>query len=518
MSYLNVTAVTHSFGGRQILEEVSFKLLRGEHVGLVGANGEGKSTFFNIVTGHIIPDEGKVEWPGRVSVGYLDQQSSLQAGMTIREFLRTAFDEMFAAEQQMLEIYDKMADTSPEETDKLLATVGEIQSELEHGGFYDLDTKISEVAGGLGLAEIGLDRDVSALSGGQRSKVLLTKLLLANSSILLLDEPTNYLDEDHIRWLTKFLQDYEHSFILISHDTAFLNEVANVIYHLENCTLTRYSGNYDKFLELSAIYRAQQNSAYERQQQEVAQLEDFIARNKARISTTGRAKSRQKKLEKMELIEKPRAKIKPSFNFKEGRTPSRFLAEASSLELGYNTPLTKPVTFSLERGKKIALKGVNGLGKTTLLKTLIGEIKPFSGKIHAGEFLQIGYFEQEERTKNQNTALEDVWAEYPGLTNYEVRAALAAVGLTNEQITTKIFVLSGGEAAKVRLCKLMLKEINWLVLDEPTNHLDVNAKEELQRALTAFKGSILLVSHEPEFYEGWIDEVMNIEDWTTKII
>ncbi|MEG0831986.1 MAG: ABC-F family ATP-binding cassette domain-containing protein, partial [Acidaminococcaceae bacterium] len=317
MSYLNVTNVSHSFGGRQILEDVSFKLLRGEHVGLVGANGEGKSSFLNIVTGHLLPDEGKIEWPGRVTLSYLDQHSTLEAGTTIREVLRTAFDDMYEAERQMLELYDKMGEAAPEDLDKMLVTVGEIQSDLEHSGFYSLDSKIDEVANGLGLGDIGLDQDVANLSGGQRSKVLLTKLLLQNASILLLDEPTNYLDIEHIQWLTKFLQEYENAFILISHDTAFLNDVVNVIYHLENCSLTRYTGDYDKFLELSAIHKAQQNNAYERQQQEVAQLEDFIARNKARISTTGRAKSRQKKLEKMDLIEKPREKLKPSFKFRE---------------------------------------------------------------------------------------------------------------------------------------------------------------------------------------------------------
>ncbi|MEG1345914.1 MAG: ABC-F family ATP-binding cassette domain-containing protein, partial [Acidaminococcaceae bacterium] len=373
-------------------------------------------------------------------------------------------------------------------------------------------------AKGLGLLDVGLDRDVTELSGGQRTKVLLGKLLLETPDILLLDEPTNYLDIEHIQWLTKFLQEYENAFILISHDTAFLNDVVNVIYHLENCSLTRYTGDYDKFLELSAIHKAQQNNAYERQQQEVAQLEDFIARNKARISTTGRAKSRQKKLEKMDLIEKPREKLKPSFKFREARTPSRFIVEAKDLILGYDTPLTRPVTFALERGQKIAIKGVNGLGKTTLLKTILGQIKPIAGSVELGEFLEPGYFEQEERTKNENTALEDVWAEYPGLTNYEVRAALAACGLTNEHITSKVFVLSGGEAAKVRLCKLMLKDVNWLVLDEPTNHLDVYAKAELKQALIDFKGSVLLVSHEPEFYEDWVTDIMNIEDWTTKII
>lgn len=518
MSYLNVTNVSHSFGGRQILENVSFKLLRGEHVGLVGANGEGKSTFLNIVTGHTLPDDGKVEWPGKVTVGYLDQQSTLEKGMTIREVLNTAFKELFEMEQQMMDLYEKMGDATPEEMDKMMNQVGEIQSELEHAGFYSLDSKIEEFANGLGLGSIGLDKDVSELSGGQRSKVLLAKLLLQNSKILLLDEPTNYLDVEHIEWLTKFLQNYEHAFILISHDVPFLNKVVNVIYHLENCELTRYSGNYDKFQEMYAIYKSQEEAAYNRQQQEVAKLEDFIARNKARVATTNMAKSRQRKLDKMEMIEKPREKIKPTFKFREGRTPSRFLVEAKDLVLGYDTPLTRPVTFNLERGQKIAIRGVNGLGKTTLLKTILGIIPPISGKTELGEFLMPGYFEQEDREKNDRTALEDVWNEYPGLTQYEVRAALAGCGLTNDHITSKVFVLSGGEAAKVRLCKLMLKDVNWLVLDEPTNHLDVDAKEELKRAIKEFKGSVLLVSHEPEFYEDWVDSVWNIEDWTTKII
>ena len=407
---------------------------------------------------------------------------------------------------------------SQEEMEKLLSETGTIQDLLEQHDFYQIDTKVEEIGRALGLTEIGLERDVTELSGGQRTKVLLGKLLLEKPDILLLDEPTNYLDEQHIEWLKRYLNDYENAFILISHDIPFLNKVVNVIYHLENCELTRYSGDYDKFQEMYAIYQSQKAAAYERQQQEVAKLEDFIARNKARVATTNMAKSRQRKLDKMEMIEKPREKLKPTFKFTEARTPSRFIVEAKDLVLGYDSPLTRPVTFNLERGQKIAIRGVNGLGKTTLLKTILGIIPPVSGKVELGEFLEPGYFEQEEREKNENTALDDVWNEYPGLTNYEVRAALAGCGLTNEHITSKVFVLSGGEAAKVRLCKLMLKDVNWLVLDEPTNHLDVDAKDELKRALKEFKGSVLLVSHEPEFYEDWVDKVWNIEDWTTKII
>ena len=518
MSVLMVEKVTHGFGARRILEEASFRLLKGEHVGLVGANGEGKSTFLNIITGQLMPDEGKVEWSRHVTVGYLDQHSNLTQGKSIREVLREAFEEMFALEAEMLGMYDKMGDATPEELEKLMEDVGEIQTILEHSGFYTLDAKIEEVSAGLGLQAIGLDRDVSELSGGQRSKVLLTKLLLKNPTILILDEPTNYLDEDHIVWLTRFLQNYENSFILVSHETEFLNQVINVVYHVENAVLTRYSGDYDKFKELHQIRKSQHESAYDRQQQEVAKLQDFVARNKARISTTGRAKSRQKQLDRMDLLEKPQERPKPKFHFKEARTPGRVVVSATDLVLGYQEPLTRPVSFQMERNQKVAICGVNGLGKSTLLKTILGQVKPISGHIEQGDYLEIGYFEQEAIEDTSRTAHEEIWHTYPGLTNFEVRQALAACGLTNEHITSQMVVLSGGENAKVRLCKLMLQPANWLILDEPTNHLDVDAKAELKRALTAFKGTVILVSHEPEFYRDWVTEIWNVEDWTTKIV
>lgn len=518
MSVLIVENVTHGFGGRMILEDVSFRLLKGEHVGLIGANGEGKSTFLNIITGQLTPDQGKVEWSNRVTVGYLDQHTILTKGKTIREVLRDAFKQMFDLEAEMFQIYDKMADATEKEVAKMMDDVGEIQSTLEAHGFYTIDAKIEEVANGLGLSDIGLDKDVTDLSGGQRTKVLLTKLLLQSPTILILDEPTNYLDFEHIEWLKNYLKSYENAFILVSHDIPFLNDVVNVIYHVENSVLTRYTGNYEQFLQLYDLKKRQELKAYEKQQKEVERLEDFIARNKARISTTGRAKSRQKQLDKMEILEKPKERIKPSFRFSEARTPGRIIFEAKDLILGYDEPLTKPLTVSLERNQKIAIRGVNGLGKSTLLKTLLGIIKPFSGQVSLGENIYSGYFEQESSRDNNNTAMEEIWSEYPGLSNYEVRQSLAKCGLTNEHITSQMMVLSGGENAKVRLCKLMLKDINWLVLDEPTNHLDVDAKEELKRALKEFKGTIMLVSHEPEFYEDWVTDIWNVEDWTTKIV
>ena len=517
MSILNVENVTHGFGARQILNNASFRLLKGEHVGLVGANGEGKSTFLNIIMGKLMPDEGKVEWCRHITTGYLDQSSTLSKGKTIKDVLQEAFAHLSELEKEMLALYDKMSDCSEDEMNDALEEVGEIQSILDYSGYYTIDAKISEYANGLGLGEIGLDRDVSELSGGQRAKVLLAKVLLENPMILILDEPTNFLDENHIAWLKNFLQNYENAFILVSHDIPFLNDVVNVIYHVENAVLTRYTGNYDDFKRMYELKKRQIEQAYEKQQKEIAGLQDFIARNKARVATTNMAKSRQKKLDKMEKITLAGEKAKPSFSFNTARTPGRSVIECKNVVLGYDEPLTKPVSFTIEWGKKIAIKGVNGLGKSTLLKTLLKIIPPVSGEIEHDQFLEIGYFEQEEEATDK-TALQTIWDEYPAMTNAEVRAALARCGLTTEHITSQMRVLSGGENAKVRLCKIMLKNINVLVLDEPTNHLDADAKDELKRAVGAFKGTVLLVSHEPEFYSGIADEIWNLEDWTTKIV
>lgn len=504
MSILEVKHLSHGFGERTIFEDVSFRLLKGEHIGLVGANGEGKSTFMSIVTGHLQPDEGKVEWSKYVTAGYLDQHTVLEAGMSVRDVLRTAFDELFKTEARINEIYMSMADDGAD-MDALIEEVGELQERLESRDFYTLDAKIDEVARALGVMDFGMDSDVTELSGGQRTKVLLAKLLLEKPDILLLDEPTNYLDAEHIEWLKRYLQNYENAFVLISHDIPFLNDVINIVYHVENHDLVRYTGDYDNFQAVYAMKRAQLEAAYERQQKEIADLQDFVNRNKARVATRNMAMSRQKKLDKMERIELQSEKPKPSFEFKESRTPSRFIFQTQNLEIGYNHPLTKPLNLTFERNQKVAIIGANGIGKTTLLKSLLGIIPPISGSVERGDYIELGYFEQEVVAGNRQTPLEAVWDAFPVLNQAEVRAALAHCGLTSKHIESQIQVLSGGEQAKVRFCLLMNRENNVLVLDEPTNHLDVDAKEELKRALKTYKGSILMVCHEPDFYEGWTE-------------
>lgn len=518
MSILNVEHLTHGFGDRAIFDDVSFRLLKGEHIGLIGANGEGKSTFMSIITGKLMPDEGKVEWSKNVKVGYLDQHAVLEKGKTIGSMLATAFDDLYKMEENMNDICNRLGEADPDEMDKLMEELGTIQDYLALHDFYLIDSKIEEVARALGLLELGLDRDVTELSGGQRTKVLLGILLLQKPDILLLDEPTNYLDVEHIEWLKRYLQEYENAFILISHDIPFLNSVINLIYHMDNQKLTRYVGDYDKFMEVYEMKKAQLEAAYNKQQKEIADLKDFVARNKARVATRNMAMSRQKKLDNMEMIELAAEKPKPEFNFLVARTPGRYLFTTNDLVIGYDEPLSKPVGLTMERGQKIALTGSNGIGKTTLLKSILGLIKPLAGGVELGDYLEIGYFEQEMPADISTTCIEELWKEFPSFSQYEIRSALAKCGLTTKHIESRCKVLSGGEQAKVRLCKLINRPSNLLVLDEPTNHLDVDAKEELKRALKEYKGSILMVCHEPEFYEGLVDQVWDCSQWTTKLI
>ena len=517
MSILNVEHLTHGFGDRAIFNDVSFRLLKGEHIGLVGANGEGKSTFMSIVTGKMLPDEGKVEWSKNVHAGYLDQHAVLEKGMTIRQALKSAFDPLLQKEQRMNEICDMLGTADEEEMNALMEELGTIQDELTLHDFYTIDAKVEEVARALGLLDLGLDRDVTDLSGGQRTKVLLAKLLLEKPDILLLDEPTNYLDVQHIEWLKRYLQEYENAFILISHDIPFLNSVINLIYHMENQRLDRYVGDYDKFQEVYAVKKAQLEAAYKRQQQEIAELEDFVARNKARVSTRNMAMSRQKKLDKMEVIELAKEKPKPEFHFLEARTPGKYIFETKDLIIGYDEPLSRPLNLTMERGQKCVLVGANGIGKTTLLKSILGLTPALSGSVELGDYLSIGYFEQEMAPGNTTTCLDEIWKEFPSYTQYQVRSALAKCGLTTKHIESQVRVLSGGEQAKVRLCKLINRETNVLLLDEPTNHLDADAKEELKRALKAYKGSILLICHEPDFYEGLATDVWDCRDWALRL-
>ncbi|MDR0846469.1 MAG: ATP-binding cassette domain-containing protein [Lactobacillales bacterium] len=517
MSILTVKNLSHGFGDRAIFDDVNFRLLKGEHIGFVGANGEGKSTFMNIITGSLEPDEGKIVWSKQHRVGYMDQHAALTPGKSAREALADAFKYLFDAEAEMNEIYMQMGEMNDEEMAAALERTAEIQDLLDHSDFYLIDSKVEDIARGLGLSAL-LDKDVADLSGGQRTKILLGKLLLEKPDILLLDEPTNYLDEEHIEWLRTYLQNYENAFVLISHDVDFMNSVINLIYHVNNLKIDRYVGNYFEFERLYEEKKKQLESQHEAQTKEAEKLKDFIAKKKANVATSGQAKARQKKLDKMVIVEKIQEKPKPKFDFKFGRTSGKLIFETKDLVIGYTEPLSSPITLKLERGAKVAFTGSNGIGKTTLLRSLLGQIKPLSGTTEHGEYQEIGYFAQEIKNPSQKTCLDDFWDEFPSWNQAEIRAALARCGLGTKQIESRVYVLSGGEQAKLRLGKIMNNESNILVMDEPTNHLDVDAKDELKRALKEYKGTVIMVCHEPEFYQDIVTQTINCEEWTTKTL
>ncbi|WP_257348317.1 ABC-F family ATP-binding cassette domain-containing protein [Pseudalkalibacillus decolorationis] len=513
MSMLHVKGLTHGFGDRTLFNDIEFRLLKGEHVGLVGANGTGKSTLLKLLTDKIDSDEGEIEIHPGIEMGYLEQHPDFKRDQTIKSYLRGAFQYLFDLEKEMMRLTERLSLESNEQLEADLIQYGEIQETLEVNRFYELDATIEEIAAGLGIAELGMDRVTAALSGGQRTKLMLAKLLLQKPDILLLDEPTNYLDDLHIQWLRNYLATYPNAFVLISHDTAFMNEVVNIIYHLEHRTITRYVGNYKAFVEAYELRKQQIHQAFNRQQREINKLEDYIQRNKARASTAKQAKSREKQLGKIERIDKPVVQPKSWFGFQVCREPNQEVLTTQNLAIGYEKPLIDHLSLILKKNEKIAITGYNGIGKTTTLKTLLGRLKPVSGNVKIGSFVRPAYLEQEMEFSGNESALQYVWSRYPLMEEKEVRKRLARSGLKSEHIYQPIATLSGGEQTKVRLCVLMLEESNLLVLDEPTNHLDINAKAALKSALVEYKGTVLLVSHEPDFYEEWVSGIWNVEDW-----
>ncbi len=511
MSILTVEKLTFGFGDKTILNSVSFRLLKGEHAGLVGLNGAGKTTFLDILTGKLVPDDGKLYLPSSINIGYLDQHSQLKEGYSIRESLKQAFTELFQAEERMLHIADELCMADKDKSEMLIKEYGRLQDILQSSDFYRIDSLIDNVAAGIGLIELGMDTHVDKLSGGQRTKVKLATLLLKNPDVLLLDEPTNYLDKEHIQWLANYLNNYPNSFIVISHDIGFLNKITNVIYHIEYGNMKRYPGNYDTFLKLKDDEAKKYIDMYNKQQKEIARMEDFINKNIVRATTSSRAKSRRKQLEKIERLEKPNKLPKPKYAFLSSRPSGELVFKCSNLSIGYNYPLTRNLKLELTRGQKIAIIGCNGIGKSTLLKTIVGEISPLEGSIDIGDFLYPAYYEQETKISN-NTAIEEIQYHYPDMSQKEIRKSLARCGLKQEQVYQKISSLSGGEQSKIRLCSLMMTPSNWLLLDEPTNHLDIDAKEALKEALIKYEGTVILVCHEKEFYEDWITDIWNMEE------
>ncbi|MFJ7724739.1 ABC-F family ATP-binding cassette domain-containing protein [Neobacillus sp. NPDC097160] len=509
MSLLEVRNLTHSFIDKVLYNQASFDLYKGEHMGIVGQNGAGKSTLIKILMGEVIPDSGMIKWQSTIRIGHLDQYAEINGTRTIIDYLKTAFAHLFELEKKLNDLYQEMAITGDY---GLLEQAATYQEKLETSDFYLIESHIDKVVYGLGIHAIGVDRPIQELSGGQRAKVILAKLLLEKPHVLLLDEPTNFLDKEHVDWLANYLSAFDGAYVVVSHDFDFLEKISSCICDIEFGTIKKYAGKYSDFLRQKEHLREDYIRQYEAQQKKIEKTEEFIRKNIAGVNTKI-AQGRRKQLERLERMAPPVFTHKPTFTFKEIPLSAQVALRVNELEVGYGKPLLPKLYFSVLGGEKLVITGFNGIGKSTLLKTLVQRISAVAGSFQFAESVKIGYFEQdliwEDGAKTPIQIISDV---YPKLGVKEIRSRLAQCGVKNTHTTQAIATLSGGEQSKVKLCLLLLSPYNFLILDEPTNHLDAETKEALQKALIQFKGSVLLVSHEEKFYQQWANRFLNIED------
>ncbi len=508
MSCLEIENLSHAFGDNVLFRGAGMVLNKGEHVGIVGANGVGKSTLIRFCTGQLIPDAGRVIWQPGVRSGYLDQYAWTDERITLWEFLRSAFDDLFAVEKEMEECYQKAGAGDA----AALERAASLQERLEAEGLYTVDTRIHQTLFGLGLNSLGPDRPLGQMSGGQRAKAILAKLLLEQPDVLLLDEPTNFLDEEQTAWLAEYLASLEKAFLVVTHDHRFLEKTATSICDISEGKITKYRGSYSDFLRKREQQREDYLRRYTAQQREIKRTEEFIRKNIAG-QRTKMAQGRRKQLERLERLEAPDlVEIHPFFHFlpSGGPLPAEALL-VKRLSVGYDFPLLPGLSFCLRGGEKVVLSGFNGIGKSTLIKTLMGELPPLDGNFSFSPGVALGYFEQDFRWEDEDlTPLQAASNAWPGLPQKELRQRLAQCGISSRQAQQPLGTLSGGEQARVKLCLLSRNPCNFLILDEPTNHLDANSKEALSRAIQEFPGTVLLVSHEKTFYSPWADRIVSI--------
>ncbi|TDG83055.1 hypothetical protein C5L34_000630 [Lentilactobacillus hilgardii] len=508
MPLLSVSNLSMSFAEKDLYKDAEFTLEKGEHMGVVGQNGVGKSTLIKIITDTQLPLTGDIKWQKNIKVGYLDQYADIEDNLTLIQFLRTAFADLYKKNETLTKLYETYAETAD---DKLLERAGTIQDELDSSDFYDVDTRIEQTIVGLGLDSIGRDHLVGKMSGGQRSKIILAKMLLADPDVILLDEPTNYLDVNQIEWLVDYLNNFSGAAMVVSHDYDFLDRITNCIINVAFGKITKYRGNFKKAMRQRKEREEFQQKQYDKQQVEIEKAERFIRKNKAGSKST-MAKSREKKLSHMDKIDPPSTNISASFNFPYEDTGSHEALTVDKLSVGYNKPLLAPVTFTISMGEKVGFSGFNGVGKSTLIKTILKKLPAKGGTAKFSPSAIINYFSQDLAwDNNRMTPMQIISDKYPKLSQRTIRTKLAKCGLDAQNAIKPIHELSGGEQTKVKLAMMEFVPSNFLIMDEPTNHLDEETKEALKRAIDRFSGNVIIVSHENSFYEGLVDKVLNVE-------
>jgi ATP-binding cassette subfamily F protein 3 len=518
MLLMQASGLSKSYGVTTILSNISIQIQERERIGLVGVNGAGKSTLLQVLAGETSYDSGSISKSKETRVGYLAQNSGLHTNETIGREMMSVFAHLVEAEQELRQLEHEMADpeiigNEKRYKDTLDRYATRSEWFREQGG-YEMEAKIRGILHGMGFGEFAQDTPIHTLSGGQKTRLALARMLLQEPDLLLLDEPTNHLDIPTLTWLEAHLRSYAGAVLVVSHDRYFLDAIVDAIVEIERSAAKRYHGNYSKFIELKAIDMEQQARMFDKQQGEIAKLEDFVNRNLARASTTKRAQSRRNTLEKMDRLDKPQGDLKRAyFQFEIERPTGKEVLRADGLTYGFTPgkPLFKDISMYLRRGESIAMIGPNGTGKTTLLKTLTGELTPDRGIIEWGANVKLGYYDQEQSELTPtNTVLGELWDAFPHIEEARIRTVLGNFLFSGDDVKKKISSLSGGEKARVSLAKLMLLKANVLILDEPTNHLDLYSKEVLEASLLEYEGTLIFISHDRYFLNKIAERMMEL--------
>ncbi|EAE8199940.1 ABC-F type ribosomal protection protein [Listeria monocytogenes] len=518
MILLQVQQISKFFGAEVILDNIKLEVKTGDRIALVGRNGAGKSTLLKIIAGKMSYDGGTISKPKSVEIGYLAQNTGLESSKTIWDEMLSVFDSLRKMEADLRKMELRLGEpelyNDPEKYQALMTDYDTLQHTFKESGGYTYEAEIRSVLNGLRFYPEDYEVEIASLSGGQKTRLALAKLLLAKQDILVLDEPTNHLDIETLAWLETYLQNYHGSLLIVSHDRYFLDKVVNQVYEISRTKIDYYKGNYSSFVNQKQAKLEQMWKEFDKQQKQIAKLEDFVARNIVRASTTKRAQSRRKQLEKMDVLGRPQGDEKAAhFGFQFEKQTGKDVLMVDQLSIGYakDKRIASNLTFEMKRQDSLALVGPNGIGKSTLLKTLIRDIPALSGEFHFGAGVKIGYYDQEQAKLTSNkTVLMELWDDYPELNEVNVRTTLGNFLFSDDDVLKNVQSLSGGEKARLALAKLTLLEANILILDEPTNHLDIESKEVLEAALIDFEGTILFVSHDRYFINRIASKIVEL--------
>ncbi|QHJ69236.1 ABC-F family ATP-binding cassette domain-containing protein [Planococcus halotolerans] len=526
MIVLQVNQIHKSFGAEEILSGVKLEVQHRDRVALVGRNGAGKSTLLKIISGEISYDSGDIIMPKDLTVGYLEQQSKLESDMTIWDEMMTIFSGFREQEQQLRRLEEQMADpavyNNQEINEKVMQEYDALQHAFKDAGGYQYEADTRAILHGMKFYSDDYGKKVVSLSGGQKTRLMLAKHLLTKPQLLILDEPTNHLDIETLSWLENYLKNYPGAILVVSHDRYFLDQVVNIVYEVSRHQVRKFTGNYSRYLDEKAKQYELDQKQFEKQQSEKAKLEDYVARNLVRASTTKMAQSRRRVLEKTDWMEAPDGNEKSArFGFTIAKQSGNDVLNVRDLKIGYSgKPVSENINVKLYRQESLALVGPNGVGKSTLLKTIIKEIPPLNGDIHYGTGIQFGYYDQEQANlKGNKLVLNELWDDYPMVNEKDIRGILGRFLFSGDDVLKPVSSLSGGEKARVALAKLMMQKANVLLLDEPTNHLDLDSKEVLENALLDYPGTILFVSHDRYFMNRISTKVVELmKEGTTEYL